>query len=459
MTRGVKNAFRNPLRTLAVVIILAIGIGLSLSMLIAQQAIGDRITQLSDNLGSTVTVNPAGGRGFEGGGEPLTTDIVTKIAATEHVTSTAGSLSLKLRNSSDSLTNQRAGSVSTNQANTGTTNLASAIDAGTLGRRNNNAESATGTAKPNFNLPITAVGTAPGIDETGKVLTLTSGRNIADADATANVAVTGSGLATKNNLAVGSIFTAYDTSFTVIGVFNANNTFQNGELYIPLQTAQILSGQAGQYSSIVATVDSIDNVDATVTSLKSTLGTTADVTSSQQNAQTAIDSLNSVRSVSLVGFFASLIAAGVIIFLIMLVVVRERRREIGVLKAIGAGNGSIMKQFMAEALVLIVLGCAVGVGVAYAGSGPIAQSLVSSNSTSTSTATTTRQGRKSSGPGGARLGNVRNSQDLVGKVATSIGPVILLQGLGAALIIAIIGSAIPAWMTAKVRPAEVMRGE
>lgn len=454
MTRGVKNAFRNPLRTTAVVIILAIGIGLSLSMLIAQQAISDRIAQLSANLGSTITINPAGGRGFEGGGEPLTSETITKVEATDHVVSTTGSLSLRLRNSSDTSSNQGPGGSS--QSTMGTTNLTSAIDAGTLGRRNN-TESTTGMAMPSFSLPVTAIGTAPGVDATGKALTLTSGRNITDADKAAKVAVVGTGLATKNNLTVGSTFTAYDTTFTVIGIYNADNTFENAQFYMPLETAQTISSQTGQYSTIIATVDSIDNVDGAVTSLKSTLGTTADVTSSQQNAQTAIDSLNSVRNVSLVGFFASLIAAGIIIFLIMLVVVRERRREIGVLKAIGAGNGSIMKQFMAEALVLISLGCVVGVAFAYAGSGPIAQSLVSSNTTSA--ATTSAQQRPMGGPGAMRIGNVRNSEELVGKVATSIGPVVLLQGLGAALLIAIIGSAIPAWMTAKVRPAEVMRGE
>ncbi|MEO5950363.1 MAG: ABC transporter permease [Candidatus Saccharimonadales bacterium] len=455
MTRGIKNAFRNPLRTFAVVIILAIGIGLSLSMLVAQQAIGDRITQLSANLGSSITVNPAGARGFEGGGETLTSASIAKIKAVDHVSSVSSSLSLRLRNSSDTASAQGPGG--STQTNTGTTSLNSAIDAGTLGRRNSGTDTETGTVQRAFSLPVTAVGVSAGVDESGNALTLTSGRNITEADSGANVAVVGSGLATKNSLNVGSTFTAYDKTFTVIGIFNASNTFTNGQMYIPLLTAQTLSAQTDQYSSIIAKVDSLENVDATVASLKSVLGATADVTSSQQNAQTAIDSLTSVRNVSLIGFFASLIAAGVIIFLIMLVVVRERRREIGVLKAIGAGNGSILRQFMVEALVLIVLGSAVGVGVAYTASGPIAQSLVSSNTSNTSTSQTNTTGRR--GFGGAGLGNVQNSQDLVGKVATSIGLPVLLEGLGAALLIAIIGSAIPAWMTAKVRPAEVMRGE
>ncbi len=458
MTRGVKNAFRNPLRTGAVVVILAIGIGLSLSMLVAQQAIADRITQLQSNLGSTITINPAGARGFEGGGEPLTSTAATKAEAISHVSSVTGSLTLRLRNQTTSTGNGGPGGISTS-ATTGTTNLNSSIDAGTLGRRNSSStESGTGTALPAFSLPITAVGVSGATDASGAQLTLTAGRVLADTDKDTDVAVIGSGLATKNSLSVGSTFTAYDKTFTVVGIFNATSAFENGQLYLPISTAQTLSAQADEYSSIVVSVDSLENVDSTVANLKSVLGTTVDVTSSQQNAQTAIDSLTSVRNVSLIGFFASLIAAGVIIFLIMLVVVRERRREIGVLKAIGAGNGSIMKQFMTEALVLIVLGSVVGVGVAYGASGPIAQSLVTSNTTSTTTQQAVTGGRGGFGAG-RRLGNIQTSQELVGKVATSIGLPVLLEGLGAALLIAIIGSAIPAWMTAKIRPAEVMRGE
>ena len=86
-TRGVKNAFRNTIRSISITAILALTIALALVMLLSLEAVQARIDDVKASVGNTATVMPAGARGFQGGGEPLTQAEITKIENTAHVKS------------------------------------------------------------------------------------------------------------------------------------------------------------------------------------------------------------------------------------------------------------------------------------------------------------------------------------------------------------------------------------
>ncbi|PTT63165.1 FtsX-like permease family protein, partial [Arthrobacter sp. HMWF013] len=160
------------------------------------------------------------------------------------------------------------------------------------------------------------------------------------------------------------------------------------------------------------------------------------------------------------------------ILLIMVMLVRERRREIGVLKAIGAPNRTIGLQFVLEALVLVAMGSAVGAAIASFASGGIASALISTNTTTTTTAATTGRGAAMAGAaGGAGMpgsgagfpggtgGPLGGASQLLTSVTASASPGVIAAGIAAVFGVAIIGALIPALLTARIRPIEVLRGE
>lgn len=84
--------------------------------------------------------------------------------------------------------------------------------------------------------------------------------------------------------------------------------------------------------------------------------------SSQDALEDTMTSITSILTILLGGIAAiSLIVGGIGIMNIMLVTVTERTREIGIRKAIGASRGVILQQFLAESVVLCMLGCLIGI--------------------------------------------------------------------------------------------------
>ena len=89
--------------------------------------------------------------------------------------------------------------------------------------------------------------------------------------------------------------------------------------------------------------------------------------SSQSVLEDTMSSITSVLTILLGGIAAiSLVVGGIGIMNIMLVTVTERTREIGIRKAIGASRGTILSQFLMEAIVLCMLGCCLGIFLSWA---------------------------------------------------------------------------------------------
>jgi len=129
--------------------------------------------------------------------------------------------------------------------------------------------------------------------------------------------------------------------------------------------------QAGLFSSIIVKVDNVDKVTPVTQSIESGMlayrsQASFTVTSSKQ----LLDTSESVLKVlnTLIGILAaiSLSMSGVGIMNMMVVSVTDRTKEIGVRKTVGAAASNIFWQFLFEAVLLTVIGGAIGLLMTFA---------------------------------------------------------------------------------------------
>ena len=164
--------------------------------------------------------------------------------------------------------------------------------------------------------------------------------------------------------------------FKVVGVLkdddnSLTSVFRSGSLvaYIPYSAMiRISSSVTSEITSFYVSASQTGTVDEAKERMTEILKERFDqdedaFTLSSQNAlESAMNSITSILAVLLGGIAAiSLIVGGIGIMNIMLVTVTERTREIGIRKAIGASRGMILTQFLVEAVVICMLGCALGI--------------------------------------------------------------------------------------------------
>ena len=237
------------------------------------------------------------------------------------------------------------------------------------------------------NTTTTIVGTTGGYTQVRNFdLWQGSTLNGAAVDADLRVAVVGATTADDLGLtasSIGGTITIGGLPFEVVGILQAKGstgpTSQDDQILVPYTTVEDHFVPGDKVRSIgisVASADQIDTVKAEITGLLETrheiaIGGTDDFTiADQAQLLTTVSGVSDLLTLLLAGIASiSLLVGGIGIMNIMLVSVRERTREIGIRKAIGARGRDILAQFLVEALVLSLLGgligIVLGVGLSY----------------------------------------------------------------------------------------------
>jgi putative ABC transport system permease protein len=231
-----------------------------------------------------------------------------------------------------------------------------------------------------LNETATVIGTTPGYP-TVRAYSMWVGTFVSQAAIDNNLRVAVIGATTADNLgldgsSIGSTIYVGGLPFDLIGIMQpkGGTGFNNpdDEVLIPVSTARELFVGTNSVRSVgvsAASADQIDTVSGEITALLEqrhgiTNGVDDFSISTQAQLLGTVSSVSDVLTLLLAGIASiSLLVGGIGIMNIMLVSVRERTREIGIRKAIGARGRDILSQFLVEALALSLAGGLIGIAL------------------------------------------------------------------------------------------------
>nr|WGD62965.1 ABC transporter permease [Bacillus subtilis] len=310
---------------------------------------------------------------------------------------------------------------------------------------------------------------------------ITDGRAITKSDVGKKVTVVNETLAEENDLSVGDSITiesATDEDTTVklkiVGIYKTtssgddqaqNFSFLNpyNKLYTPYTATAALKGDdyKNTIDSAVYYMDDAKNMDAFVKAAKKTSidFDTYTLNTNDQLYQQMVGPIENVASFSKNVVYLVSVAGAVILGLIVMMSIRERKYEMGVLMAIGEKRWKLIGQFLTEILIVAVI----AIGLASVTGNLVANQLgnqllsqqISSSTDSTQTASGQMPGG-GGGMGGKMFGHSSSNVDVIDSlnVAVSMNDMLILGGIG--ILIAIIATFSPSISMLRLHPKTIV---
>ncbi len=201
----------------------------------------------------------------------------------------------------------------------------------------------------------------------GDVLTIAAGRDLRPDDVRA--ALVGGDFATAERAPVGSTISLYGNSYHVVGTIAKSFTIFDAAIVVPYGSAQALLQQLAPASSA-----RLPSTPASALMVLTKPGTDAGLLAHRIRFLTGLEARDpqaiaagaesTTRLFDAIIFGAALIAlvvGAISIVNTMTIAVSERTREIGIRKAIGAGERAILGEFLLEAVAIGALGGIAGI--------------------------------------------------------------------------------------------------
>jgi putative ABC transport system permease protein len=241
--------------------------------------------------------------------------------------------------------------------------------------------------------------------------------------------IIGQGIMNRFGLGVGDVLEVrHAEEFTVIGILASTSSNDDTTVHMPLSVAQRVFDREGSVSYMSATIDDMAQFDYFYAEIHN-VANNVNVATNEQLLGSVLAIIGSVNVTLQAVAGVALVAAAFGIINTMMTSVYERRREIGIMRAIGGRSSAIFRIFVIESGLYGLLGGILGVGVGFVVSifaAPIIQ-------------------------GDEMLKGI--------EAGVNIDIVLVVSAIGFSLIISILSGLFPAWKASKLTPVEAISYE
>jgi len=149
----------------------------------------------------------------------------------------------------------------------------------------------------------------------------------------------------------------------VAGVYSASQMAMTPELFVPLPLAQDLAGLENQVLGIALRLEDPYQAEAIALVARQQLGPDHLIETWGDQYQAFFALINQQRMMMYFALSFIVLVSAFSMMAVMFTVTIQKRREIGVMKALGAAPGQIVRVFLYQGMLLGVLGSALGIGL------------------------------------------------------------------------------------------------